>query len=71
MIKVRVVVQEIEGLAVSVAADHDGVIWVVLNPRQPDPYTAIAEVMREVIGCLPDVCTYEVASPMRNLELAS
>lgn len=61
MIKVHVVVEEIEGLEISSAVDSAGTIWVVMNPRAPDPYGAFADLMKELVGCLPDACTYEVA----------
>lgn len=66
MTKVHVIVEDVEGLAISAAVDKDGTIWVVLNPNHPDPYKAFADVMADLVGCLPDVCTYQIGARPRS-----
>lgn len=65
MTTVRVIVKDIEGLGISAAVDAAGTVWVVLNPNLPNPYVTFGEVMTDLVGCLPDECTYEYAPQLQ------
>lgn len=66
MLVVRAVAEEIEGHVVTAAVDGQGVIWVIVNPSVVhDLYRVVGELLTELVGELPDVWTFEVATAPR------
>lgn len=58
--RVRIIVENIDGLAAAAVVDQAGTVWVVVSEHAPRPYHAAADVMAEVLGeTLPIEVTIE------------